>query len=225
MEGAALSRSRHAGVRSRDAVRTRSPETRVEIGAQEDTTMRHRLVITLVTLALAWTASVARAADSCVGGCPKPPKKSRHVSTPAPVPMPAAPAAILVAGAPTFAKGQKKRVIAVDATITSSALAPGAPMVIGMGATVNGAPMEPTAVPFPTQYVADCGGTALFPPQPPHFACTLHGTFWLDIDTAEAASPGTFVNMPLTVSLTAFDLAGFGGAPVIAAMVIRQEQK
>jgi len=187
--------------------------------------MRHRAFAALVTLALACTASLAYAADSCTGGCPKPPKKSRHVSTPAPVPMPAAPAAILVAGPPTFAKGQKKRVIVVDATVSTSVFAPGAPMVISMGADVNGTPMEPAAAPFPTQYVVDCGGTALFPPQPPHFACTVHGAFWLDIDTAEAASPGTFVNQPLTVNLTAFDLAGVGGAPVMASMAIRQEQK
>jgi hypothetical protein len=182
--------------------------------------MRHRAFIAFITLALACTVSLAHAADSCVAGCPKPPKKSRHVSTPAPVLMPAAPAAILVGGAPTFAKAQKKRVIVVDATISTSVLAPGVPMVMGMGADVNGIPMEPTAAPFPTQYVVDCGGTALFPPQPPHFACTLHGAFWLDID----ANP-SLINVPVTVTLSAFNLAGVGGPPVVAAMAIRQEQK
>ena len=187
--------------------------------------MQSRSLVAFVTLGLMLVGSTVHAADSCIAGCPKPPKKSRHVSTPAPVPMPAAPAPILIGGVPTFAKGQKKRVIVVDATISTSVFAPGAAMVIGMGADVNGTFMEPTAAPFPVQYVVDCGGTALSGPQPVAFACTIHGTFWLDIDTAEAATPGSFVNVPLTVTLTAFDLAGVGGPPVVASMAIRQEQK
>jgi len=187
---------------------------------QEESMRHHRAFSALIVLAFAGTTSLAYAADSCVAPCAKPPKKSRHVSSPAPVPMPAAPAPILVAGAPTFAKGQKKRVVVVDATITTSTFAPGAPMVMAMTADVNGIPMEPTAAPPPTQYIVDCGGTALFPPQPPHFSCTLHGTFWLDID----ANP-PLINAPLTVTLTAFDMAGVGGAPVVASMAIRQEQK
>jgi hypothetical protein len=31
--------------------------------------------------------------------------------------------------------------------------------------------------------------------------CPLSGSWWLDIDTAEAASPGAFVGQPLTVEL------------------------
>jgi hypothetical protein len=182
--------------------------------------MGNRSIIAVIALALTCAAVTVHAADSCVAPCPTAPKKARHVSTAPPVLMPAAPGAILVAGAPTFAKGQKKRVIVVDATISTSIFAPGAPMVMAMSADVNGTTMEPTAAPAPTQYVVDCGGTGLFPAQPPHFACTLHGTFWLDID----ANPG-LINVPLTVTLTAFDMAGAGGIPVVASMAIRQEKK
>jgi hypothetical protein len=149
------------------------------------------------------------------------PKKSRHVSTAAPILLPAGVGVLLTTPGATLAKGAKKKVIVVEATMTSGIPGP-LPMVLSMLADVNGVLMEPTGNPLGV--VTDCGGTALGP-LPLMFGCTLSATFWLDLDQAETASPGTFIGMPLTVKLNGGDVAGVGGKPVLVSMAVRQEAK
>ena len=56
--------------------------------------------------------------------------------------------------------------------------------------TVNGVEMEPGS-PNPNFVLQGCGS----------IPCTLTGTWWLDLDAAELANPGVFINQPLTVTL------------------------
>jgi hypothetical protein len=154
------------------------------------------------------------AADSCPGGCPIPPANSHFVSTPGPVPVPPAPAAFLVA---TLKKGKKKRVVAVEAVVTTSIFAPAAPTSLSMFGDVNGILMEPTGSPL--GITEDCYGFVPGAPPPPG-SCTVSGTFWLDID----ANPA-LINVPLTVTLFVGEFGVPTGVPVIASMSVRLEKK
>lgn len=176
----------------------------------------------VAVVAVMGTASAVHAADSCLAPCAKVPKKSRHVSTVGFVALPAGPMAgpILTTPGATLAKGNKKKVVTVDATITSGMPVP-MPMILSMGATLNGVAMEPT-----TGVYMDCAGTAMTPWfGGPLAGCTVSATFWLDLDQAETASPGTFIGLPLTVVLVGGDASGMGGPPVSASMNVRQEGK
>jgi len=173
-------------------------------------------------LGLLFAASAVHAADSCLAPCATLPNKARHVSTVGPIALPAGVGVLLTTPGATLKKGIKKKVIVVEATMTSGGVAVLAPMVLSMFATLNGVTMEPTGAPLGT--VTDCGGTGLSP-LPVMFGCTLSATFWLDLDQAEAASPGTFKGMPLTVALKGGDVAGVGGMPVLVSMAVRQEAK
>lgn len=175
-------------------------------------------------LGLLFAASAVHAADSCLAPCAKPPNKTRHVSTAAPILLPAGPlAGVLLTTAPgaTLKKGQKKRVVVVEATMISGVVGP-LPMVLSMAATLNGVLMEPLGNPWGV--ATDCGGTGMTP-LPVMANCTLSATFWLDLDQAETASPGTFIGKPLIVTLMGGDAAGVGGKPVLVSMAVRQEQK
>ena len=73
--------------------------------------------LALIAALLSVSASAVYAADSCGGGCPKLPKTSRSVSATIPaLPTTSSSPAILSAG---LAKGKPKRVLHVEATITS----------------------------------------------------------------------------------------------------------
>jgi len=182
---------------------------------------RISLVILAVTLAVTWTASTLHAGDSCLAPCAKIPKERRYVSTPGAIPLPAGMAALLTTPAATLAKGLKKRVLVVDATLTTGGVAPLAPFIAGMVANVNGVPMEPVGSPIGP--IMDCGGTGMSP-LPPMFGCTLTASFWMDLDQAETASPGVFIKQPLTVTLKGGDLAGLGGMPVLVSMGVHLEK-
>jgi hypothetical protein len=51
-------------------------------------------------------------------------------------------------------------------------------------------------------------------------SCSLSGTWWLDLDAAELANPGMFVNMPLVVILSpgSTNAGIFGTATLTATM-------
>jgi hypothetical protein len=179
--------------------------------------------IVCMTSVLLFAASAVYAADSCLAPCARLPKKSRHVSTAVPIALPAGPGGVLLTtpGA-TLAKGSKRKVVVVEATMTSGGIMLLPPMVLSMSANVNGVLMEPGGAPMGV--VTDCGGT-LMGPLPPMVGCTLSATFWLDLDQAETANPGVLIGMPLTVTLTGGDVAGIGGPPVLVSMAVRQEGK
>ena len=55
-------------------------------------------------------------------------------------------------------------------------------------------------------------------------ACTLTGTWWLDLDAAELAHPGMYINRPLTVTLIGgdFGVIEFNGR---VTMSVHMEKK
>ena len=63
---------------------------------------------------------------------------------------------------------------------------------LGVGVTANGIDMEPTD---------GLGDSRIFQTGCQGF-CNLSGTWWLDLDLAEQAHPGMFVNVPIDVTLT-----------------------
>jgi len=169
-----------------------------------------RSVLAAIALAVLG-GRVACAADSCGAGCPKAPSNARAVSTLFPVPLPMYPTPVLTAG---LARGQRRTMLNVEATIATSALALGTPLRPALFIESNGIPMEPLSGGVGTPLITDCS-------TPPPFSCTLSGTFWLDLDQ----NP-TLVGMPITVALIGGAFGGLGvGVPVTATMTVRLTKK
>ena len=88
----------------------------------------------------------------------------------------------------TIEKGKKRHVLTVEATLTSGVdLVPGG---LTFGVVVNGFDAEPHTVCCGPFYTQACGT-----------ACTHTGSWWLDLDAAEAAHPGVYIGQPLTIQL------------------------
>jgi len=102
----------------------------------------------------------------------------------------------------TILKGKKKRVLEVEGTAIESTN-----VVTAMGAKayVNGVPMEPNGTNY--QVHETCSASVI--------NCTVTGHWWLDLDAAEAANPGLFINQPLIVSFAALT-AGANGTGVVS---------
>jgi hypothetical protein len=117
-----------------------------------------------------------------------------------------APAPLLTA---TIAKGKKKRVLAIEASLTTDS---GAAGVLEIRPFVNG---------FATE-----GQAAQVTCAPSLLHCTVSGTWWLDIDAAEVASPGLYVKQPLVVVLQGGVLPG-GDSDIsaTATLSVRVESK
>lgn len=98
-------------------------------------------------------------------------------------------------------KGKKKRVLEVAITaIVQGATSDG--NVVGVRPLVNGlAILEPGSG---HQFMHACSSS--------YINCTTVGRFWLDLDAAEAANPGLFINQPLNID--AYALLGTGTANV-----------
>ena len=90
-------------------------------------------------------------------------------------------------------KGKKKSAVAVEGALQVDISQPSLP---SLEVHVNGVSANGPAV------STDCKFVAVQ-------RCTLAGTWWLDLDVAEAASPGSFVGKLLTVEL-------IGGANTVA---------
>jgi hypothetical protein len=56
-------------------------------------------------------------------------------------------------------------------------------------------------------------------------SCTTTGTWWLDIDAAEAAHPGMFVGKALTITLMGAELTGNGDIDLEATLTARVQKK
>jgi hypothetical protein len=91
-------------------------------------------------------------------------------------------------------KGKKKRVLEVEGRLDKAA-SDGEPLVARV--TVNGVRMEP-----PDPFFANLSARASQSCSP-GLVCSMVGTWWLDLDAAEAANPGTFIGQPLTIELNA----------------------
>lgn len=109
----------------------------------------------------------------------------------------------------TIAKGKKKKVLAIEASLASGS---GALGVLELSVEVNGVAVEGPIV------NQSCAVGVQH--------CTVVGTWWLDVDAAEAASPGTFVKQPLAVTLQGGVQAG-GDTDIqgTATLSVRVESK
>jgi len=115
-------------------------------------------------------------------------------------------------------KGKKKHVITVDAMVRLD-LPPGV-ATLSLGASVNGLEMHPRGT-MGTFWSAfqECPNVGM--------GCTVTATLIMDLDNAELASPGSFINQPLTILLWAGDAGPGGGVgqPVDVSMIVRMEKK
>jgi len=161
-----------------------------------------RIALTLIAVALGFTASSSLAADSCPAPCLKLPTNSRYVSYYGS--LPGGVTAPLVAG--TLAKGKSKRAVAVEAAVYATQLGPGIPIILPLEVDVNGTSMEPY------RYTEDCLAAPFF--------CTVSGTFWLDIDQNPS-----LIGVPLVVTLHSSNEAGGFIFDARASMSIRLEKK
>ena len=87
----------------------------------------------------------------------------------------------------TIVKGKKKNVLVVEAMLSTGASLSSS--YLYLRTDVNGYEIEPLSG-GSSQVRTDCNGF-----------CTLTAAWWLDLDAAEAAHPGVFINQPLTVTL------------------------
>ena len=51
------------------------------------------------------------------------------------------------------------------------------------------------------------------------------GTWWFDVDTAELAHPGMFVNQPLNITLNGMESTGTGASDFKATLSARVQKK
>jgi hypothetical protein len=109
----------------------------------------------------------------------------------------------------TLAKGKKKKVLAIEASLVTGS---GAVGILELRANVNGVAVEGGEV------NQSCIASV------PH--CTLVATWWLDVDVAEAANPGMFVKQALAVELEGGVQAG-GDSDIAASVTlsVRMESK
>ena len=161
--------------------------------------------LALIAALLSVSASTVYAADSCGGGCPKLPKTSRSVSATIPaLPTTSSSPAILSAG---LAKGKPKRVLHVEATITSGPIGWASASTLFMVAYTNGNLMQPgiNTASAPSQ---SCAANS---------ACSLTASYWLDLD----AFP-SLIGVPITVDLIGVQTNGAAGT---ATMTVRMDKK
>lgn len=88
-----------------------------------------------------------------------------------------------------LAKGKSKRILMVDGQVQVMFLASS---YVSIEATVNGVALEPTPGPNYFHVATDTGNPASM--------MAFH--FWIDLDAAEAAAPGTIKGQPLTIAVT-----------------------
>jgi len=116
----------------------------------------------------------------------------------------------------TLERGKRNRVLTVNAWFGS--LAPGENAHIRP--RVNGVSFEPT------DDIGHGSGVAVNCPSTATFTCTASGSWWIDLDAAEAANPGQFIGQPLVVELLGAtnQFTGVPG-PIVADMSARLEKK
>jgi len=85
-------------------------------------------------------------------------------------------------------KGKRRTMLVVHGGVAVTTAPGGAWLIVSVKA--NGIAMEPTD---------SLGDSKIQTPCQP--ACSLSGTWWLDLDLAEVAHPGMFINVPIDVTL------------------------
>ena len=111
----------------------------------------------------------------------------------------------------TIQKGKRRRILELDLTLIDSGSIAGS---IGVGPVINGLAlvMEPSTTHL---QLSDCPGTVN--------RCTATGLFWLDLDAAEAAHPGVFINQPLVIELWGFADMPFTGMASLRARLVKKQ--
>ena len=181
---------------------------------------RATIVTVLVgTLCLTLSAPPGFAADSCGGGCPKPPSNARAVSV-EPAILATYPGNTLSAA---LAKGKKKTILRADGMLTDDASNGSfvVPREYDLGISVNGLSMHPSTHGAGNADVAeDCG---VFRSDPDR-ECTAVGHWWLDMDDPANAA---LLGVPITVTLFGGDPSGGPavGTVVNMSLQVRLEKK
>jgi len=116
----------------------------------------------------------------------------------------------------TSAKGLPKRVLRVDGFLSS--------IDEGENAYIkprcNGVDFEPT------DDVGNGSASGVNCPVGATLTCSASGSWWLDLDAAEAAHPGTFIGKPLVIELLGFtNLYNGIPGPLVANMSAQLERK
>ena len=175
-------------------------------------------LIVLATVFCLVLAAVSVAADSCGGGCAKPPSNSRAVSV----------ENVLLATYPgntlsaTLAKGKKKTILIADGMLTDTTGGGGlVSREYDLGISVNGVSMHPSPFgPGSPEADEDCGALRSDPDR----TCTVTGHWWVDMD-----DPGNvaLLGVPITVTLVGGDAFGGPavGSPVDMSLQVRLEKK
>lgn len=122
----------------------------------------------------------------------------------------------------TITKGKRKTVVAVEAMLTGIGSSSG-PRVDQIWPTINGIVIEPKfkSVPDPDMAQVNCPTITA----PSSITCTTTGTWWLDIDAAEAANPGMFVGKALNITLMGNEATGNGDIDLEATLTARVQKK
>lgn len=113
----------------------------------------------------------------------------------------------------TIEKGKRRRVLVIEATVEDRSAAS---ILLRIGPSVNGLGVQG---PSASENCDPATGVTV---------CTATGVWWLDLDAAEAASPGTYINQPLIVKLVGGDVItadGPGPGPYGASLVVRMVKK
>jgi hypothetical protein len=154
--------------------------------------------------------------DTCPAPCTKLPKERRAVSMSA-VPTPPIGTPLIIT---TLKKGAKKKVLLVDAMLTTGGYVNPAPDAYHLDLMVNGVFVgEPTLV-NPLGVPVDCGLSVAVPDS----ECTVTAQWWVDMDAAEAAFPGLFIGPPVTVTLLGGSFSGSGN-PIDVQVTVQQVKK
>jgi hypothetical protein len=126
-------------------------------------------------------------------------------------------------------KGKKKNVLVIEAMLTSTPMPPDAingVLTTNMRPTVNGVDVEPGKVSTSMSSLR-CGFPVDLSPHGIGNTCTHTTLWWLDLDAAQLASPGSFIGKPLNVEL--FGCLGsadyVGSAPFTGSLVVRMQPK
>lgn len=172
-------------------------------------------VLAVVGLALSAGPAMATG-DTCPAPCTKPPKFMRAVSVSA-IPTPPIGTPLIVT---SLKQGAKKRALLVSGMLTTGGFGNPAPDAYHLDLMVNGVFVgEPTLV-NPLGVPTDCGTSIAVP----DFECTINAQWWVDMDAAEIAFPGTFIGVPLTVSLLGGSLSGSGN-PIDVQLTVELVKK
>jgi hypothetical protein len=164
-----------------------------------------RSILGLLGAIVVFGASTAFAVveSSCPSPCTKPPKESLFVHETGATITSGFGNCTVLAG--TIAKGKKKTVLRVDASFRGTSVSTGNDCSVNM--TVNGIGMN--------------GAGGYYNTPAPCISVT--GSFWLDIDAAEAANPGMFINQPLTITLDCRADVNTPYAATFSAQVIKKK--